>query len=161
MRRRERGRVRVAGWIVALLLLPAAGGAGIQAKGPKGQGPMLWIVADRIVGFVPFTVLLYGKVVGTDPGTMELCRSEVAWLKETSAANPSGGAASGQTPGDRGGRPAEGSACATGRLQRTPEGYDYAYDMRFTQPGTFQVRLSMVDAEGKRILSNAVQVNAF
>ena len=160
MRRGESSRVGLAGVIAALLLLPAGGGAEIQAKGPKGQGPMLWIVADRIVGFVPFTVLLYGKVVGTDPGTMELCRSEVAWLTETSAANPSGGAASGQTPGDRG-RPAEGSACATGRTQRTPEGYDYAYDMRFTQPGTFQVRLSMVDAAGKRILSNAVQVNAF
>ncbi len=44
---------------------------------------------------------------------------------------------------------------------RTPDGYDYAHDMRFDRPGVYQVRLMMVDTGGRRVMSNTVQVNAF
>jgi len=32
--------------------------------------------------------------------------------------------------------------------------------MRFDRPGTYRVRLSMVDSTGHRVMSNTVQVNA-
>jgi hypothetical protein len=120
---------------------------------------MLWIVADRVVGFVPFTVYLYGKVVGTEPGKIELCRQEVEWLTDSSA---TGSSRPGYTvPPSRRSAEAGAAPCASGRVVRTPDGYDYQHDMRFEKPGTYQVRLSMVDARGHRVLSNSIQVRAF
>jgi hypothetical protein len=50
--------------------------------------------------------------------------------------------------------------CATGTLVRTRDGFDYSHEMRFDRPGTYRVRLSMVDETGHRVMSNTVQVNA-
>ena len=129
------------------------------AKGPRSAGPMLWIVADRIVGFVPFTVFLYGKVTGAEPGKMELCRQEVEWLTDSGASSP-GRPGHTAPPSQRSAQPDD-APCASGRIERTPDGYDYQHDMRFEKPGTYQVRLSMVDGQGQRVLSNPIQVRAF
>lgn len=152
------GRGWVAAACAALIAVFLCTGT-VWAKGPRASGPMLWIVADRIVGFVPFTVYLYGKVSGGEPGRMELCRQEVEWLTD---AGPSAGGRPGAGP-SAAPRPAGGSEapCASGILVRTPDGYDYQHDLRFEKPGTYQVRLSMVDPQGHRVLSNAVQVRAF
>lgn len=153
----RKGSFRMA---AACLALAAGlfGAVPASAKGPRPAGPMLWIVADRIVGFVPFTVFLYGKVTGGEPGKMELCRQEVAWLTDTGAANPGRGVT--LPPPQRSAQPDD-PPCATGRIVRTPDGFDYQHDMRFEKPGTYQVRLSMVDAQGHRVLSNPIQVRAF
>jgi hypothetical protein len=120
---------------------------------------MLWIVADRIVGFVPFTVSLYGKLLGVEPGRMEVCRSEVASLTEpTRSRSEENGRLE---PPLRHDPLREEPPCAPGKVVRAPDGYDYAHDIRFDRPGTYQVRLRMLDRAGKRILSNPVLVNAF
>ena len=124
------------------------------AKGPKRGGPGLWIVAERLVGFVPVPVPVYGKLRGVEPGEVELCRSEVSLLAGTASVGGSTPAGHGQP------RVADPTPCATGKVVRTPEGYDYSHDMRFDQPGTYQVQLTMVDSEGHRLVSNSVRVNA-
>ena len=138
---------------IALLTLCLGQGSS-WAKGPKRGGPGLWIVADRIVGFVPFTVYVYGKLTGVEPGEVELCRSEVSLLAGTASVGGGAPAGRGQP------RAADPTPCATGKVVRTPEGYDYTHDMRFDQPGTWQVQLTMVDREGHRLVSNSVRVNA-
>lgn len=120
---------------------------------------MLLISTDRIVGFVPFTVSLYGKLVGLEPGRMEVCRSEVASLMET-ARSPITDSGSLEAGPRQDALPQE-PPCEPGKVVRAPEGYDYAHDIRFDRPGTYQVRLRMLDKAGKRVLSNPVQVNAF
>jgi len=145
--------------LVSALLAGLLGEGGSWAKGPRRGGPELWIVADRIVGFVPFTVSLYGKVQGAEPGRLELCRSEVAWLTDSSNARVGGLHPTG-LDAKRDSEPEEPS-CADAGVVRTPDGYDYARDMRFDRPGTYHVRLSMVDPQGHRAVSNTVQVNAF
>jgi hypothetical protein len=129
------------------------------AKGPRRQVPGLWIVADRIVGFVPFTVYVYGKVRGEEPGRIELCRSEVAWLTDSSASRTVGGRGA-SLDANRDSGPEE-PACSSSGTVRTPDGYDYTHDMHFDHPGIFHVRLMMVDPAGHRVVSNTVQVNAF
>lgn len=133
-------------------------GASAWARTGRHATTGLWIVADRVVGFVPFTMSVYGKILGPPPGEIELCRSEVAWLAESGASRTHAGAAA---PGDPlpGGLGPQGS-CASGRVQRTPDGYDYAHEMRFDRPGVYQVQLVMVDGEGRRVVSNPVQVTA-
>ncbi|HKN48355.1 MAG TPA: hypothetical protein VJ144_10330, partial [Candidatus Polarisedimenticolia bacterium] len=64
----------------AALLACLAGGRLAWARSARHSTTGLWIVADRIVGFVPFTVSIYGRVLGAVPGQIELCRSETAWL---------------------------------------------------------------------------------
>ncbi len=147
--------------LVGMVVLAACLCAGSAwARGRGRSGPGLWIVADRIVGFVPFTVYVYGKVVGAEPGDIELCRSEVAWLTDTSSARITGGGHATALDG-RQGADAEDPPCAAGKVVRTPDGYDYVHDMRFQRPGTYHVRLTMVDRSGHRVVSNSVQVNAF
>lgn len=124
----------------------------------KIAGPTLWIAADRIVGFVPFTVYLYGKIQGTEPSLIELCRSEAPRLTDSRSdrmsrdellfPDPTPGLVAGSPP------------CATGKVVRTPAGYDYSHDLRFERPGIYHVRLSVVDRVGHRTVSNTVQVNA-
>lgn len=128
------------------------------AKQPRVAGPMLLISADRIVGFVPFTVSLYGKLLGLEPGLMEVCRSEVAFLMDQ-ARSPGPESGSLEPAPRRDALPQE-PPCQPGKVVRAPQGYDYAHDIRFDRPGTYQVRLRMLDKAGKRILSNPVQVNA-
>lgn len=147
----------VIGGLVLLAALPWHGAA--WAKPPRGSGPMLMISADRIVGFVPFTVSLYGKLVGLEPGRMEVCRSEVAPLMEPARSAPGEGGAP-ESASRPEALPQE-PPCEPGKVVRAPEGYDYAHDIRFDRPGTYQVRLRMLDKAGKRVLSNPVQVNAF
>lgn len=140
------------------LLLCLTGQADARARGPKASGPGLFIVANRIVGFVPFTVSIYGKVRGLEPGQIELCRSEVAWMTDPARAAAVGGR---MTPGEPFRGDAGGDAdCTTGEVVKTAEGFDYARDLRFDRPGVYQVRLRMVDPSGHRVLSNSVQVNA-
>jgi hypothetical protein len=155
---------------VAVLLAAAAAGGSAWAKGRRsvGPGPVLWIVADRITGFVPFTVSLYGKITGAAPNQVELCRIPVRPLGETmpGGAEGRGAGMGGREPIPSPGPPrpesgAVGPACESGSLSRTAEGFDYAHDLRFDSPGTYQVRLQMVDDQGKRTLSNPVQVNAY
>lgn len=159
------------GLVVASLVtaMPADGSA--WARVPGSPGPVLYIVADRIVGFVPFTVYLYGKVTGTEPGAIELCRSEVALMADMAEARPSVGGFGIGGPGGNGpgAAPAVGPArgavpptatCSSGQLSKGPDGYDFAQEARFEKAGTFQVRLSMVDTSGRKILSNPVQVKA-
>ncbi len=140
------------------LLVTLAGGGAAWARAPRRGGPGLWIVADRIVGFVPFTVYIYGRVLGSEPGQIELCRSEVSWLTESPATRMGSGrpALDTQHLGDDPEGP-----CASGRVVRTPDGFDYSHDMHFERPGVYHVSLTMVDAGGRRISSNTVQVNAF
>lgn len=155
--------------VVALTLALISGGGTAWAKTRKSgaPGPMLWIVADRIVGFVPFTVSLYGKIVGAVPDQIELCRSPVLPMGgATTMGRDEHGARSdgrGADPMDARGRPETlptGPVCEGGNLSRTSEGFDYSHEVRFDRPGTYQVRLRMIDTQGKRTLSNPVQVNA-
>jgi hypothetical protein len=157
----RRGRqVLVWIWLGAVLVSLLSGDATLWAKGSKRSNPALWIVADRIVGFVPFTVYLYGKVSGAEPGHLELCRSEIAWLTETSATRV-GGAQATALDARQAADPEADAPCTPGRVVRTPDGYDYAHSMRFDRPGTYHVRLMMVDHSGDTVVSNTVQVNAF
>ena len=141
-----------------MLILSIPGAVPAWARGPRQWSPGLWIVADRIVGFVPFTVSVYGRVLGSEPGQLELCRSEVAWIAESSSARVSGQRSGAADPGhqDEGDDP-----CSSGHVVRTPDGYDYSHDMRFERPGVYHVQLTMIDAAGRRRTSNTVQVNAF
>jgi hypothetical protein len=148
------------GVVVAATIL-GSGPAWSKGSHAKDSVPALWIAADRVVGFVPFTVSLYGKVLGpSEPARLELCR-EVAMQ-----ADFSGSRGTGDDPmaarTDRNGPPAAPlePSCSAGTVVRTQDGFDYAHEMRFDRPGTFRVRLSMVDASGRRAISNTVQVNA-
>jgi hypothetical protein len=138
------------------LLLSLLGAGTAWARTPRKGGTGLWIVADRIVGFVPFTVSVYGKILGSSPSQVELCRSESAWITQSS---------SGRTIGARSGQ-ADAAAdddtpCTAGQMVRTPDGYDYSHDLHFDRPGVYHVQLMMVDPAGRRIGSNTLQVNAF
>ncbi len=129
------------------------------SKGAKDAAPALWIAADRVIGFVPFTVSLYGKVrSATEPSRLELCREMAAQADMAGARDgiddrmqPARHEPDAATPEP---------TCATGTIVRTADGYDYQHEMRFDRPGTYRVRLSMVDQGGHRVVSNTVQVNA-
>lgn len=144
--------------LLGVVLLGGSVDSTAWAKSARHANPGLWIVTDRVVGFVPFTVSVYGKVLGPLPGEIEICRSEVARLTEPGSARLHAG------PGVPADTQAAGfdpmGTCLSGRVERTPDGYDYAHEMRFDRPGVYQVQLVMVDREGRRIISNAVQVNA-
>jgi hypothetical protein len=128
-----------------------------EASAARPSTPGLWIAADRIVGFVPFTVYVYGKVVGTGPGDLQLCRTEAAWVAESANARRI------EEDSPRSGEPEEGPGpqCAPGRMKPTPDGYDYSHDLQFDRPGTYQIRLVMVGGDGGRLVSNVVRVRAF
>ena len=100
---------------------------------------------------------MYGKVVGPEPGQLELCRSETAWIAESAKSRR----VEESTP--RSGFPAgpRGKDCSAGKLSRTPDGFDYEHDMRFDRPGTYQLRLVKIDSNGVRMVSNTVRVRAF
>jgi hypothetical protein len=160
MRERRKCWSVLAGVVVAAVIL-GTGPAWSKGSRAKDGPPALWIAADRVVGFVPFTVALYGKVLGSvEPTRLDLCR-ELAMLADVAGSR--GGA-----DDPMGDRPERNIAlggpqdvvCATGTLVRTRDGFDYSHEMRFDRPGTYRVRLSMVDASGHRVMSNTVQVNA-
>jgi len=152
---------RVRGLILgAALLLGAVPAAGlIWAKGFTGTTSGLWITADRIVGFVPFTVYVYGTVQGSEPGQVQLCRSEVSWMTESSGSRvDTAGQPSPLAPKKQA---ADEAPCALGEMVRTPDGYQYTRDMHFDHPGVYHIRLMMVEASGRRVVSNTVRVSAF
>ncbi len=155
--RQGRRRLLLTAAVGFFLLLNVLAGEPASARSPKRSAPGLWIVADRIVGFVPFTVYVYGKILGTQPGQIELCRSEVAWIAESSSGRRAGGRPVSVDPA----LDDDAAPCAAGNVVRTPDGYDYARDLRFDKPGVYHVQLTMVDATGRRITSNTLQVNAF
>lgn len=152
--------VVLVGVVVAATIL-GSGPAWSKGSRAKDSAPALWIAADRVVGFVPFTVSLYGKVLGSiEPGRLELCR-EAAMQADSSDSRGAGDDPT-AARAERNGSPAAPPepVCSTGTLVRTPDGFDYVHEIRFDRPGTYRVRLSMVDATGRRVISNSVQVNA-
>ena len=153
-----------AGVVVAATILGGgtAWSKGSRAKDVKEGVQAMWIAADRVVGFVPLTVTLYGKVPGTvEPSRLELCRDVAT---QTDFANPRGAAEDPMTSrSERSNNAPVGPPeplCSTGKLVRTQDGFDYTHEMRFDRAGTYRVRLTMVDADGHRVISNTVQVNA-
>jgi hypothetical protein len=160
MRATRRSWSVLAGIILSATIL-GVGPSWSKGTRSKESLPALWIAADRVVGFVPFTVSLYGKVTGNiEPGRLELCR-DLAIPPDLATARP--GADDPVTArSERNGAPAglPEPSCSTGTLMRTQDGFDYRQEMRFDRPGTYRVRLTMVDATGHRAISNAVQVNA-
>jgi hypothetical protein len=148
--------------ILAAAIFITAGPIWSKGSRQKDATPALWIAADRVSGFAPLTVTLYGKVAGAvEPGRIELCRD---------VANPVDiGMARGEDDDpmmartDRRGPiagPSE-TVCSTGTLTRTQNGFSYSQEVRFDRAGTYRVRLTTVDATGHRAISNTVQVNAF
>jgi hypothetical protein len=135
---------------------------GLRSKEAKDGMSALWIAADRVVGFVPFTVTLYGKVPGsTEPSRLELCRDVPM---QADFANPRSGAEdpmTGRTERSNTTAALLEPLCSKGDLVRTQDGFDYTHEMRFDRPGSYHVRLNMVDATGHKVISNTVQVNAF
>jgi len=151
--------------VAGLALATLAGGAApAWSKGTRSRenASALWIAADRVIGFVPFTVSLYGRVNSpVEPGRLELCRE--AGMQPDFAGSRSGRGAdepslppSHQNRNDLATEP----VCSPGTLVRTADGFDYKHEMRFDRPGSYRVRLSMVDQTGHRVISNTVQVNA-
>lgn len=165
----EGGTMLGTGWwrgavIAGAVFLILSGGTPAWSKGLRARenGSALWIAADRVTGFVPFTVSLYGKVNSSvEPGKLELCR-EAAMQSDFAGSRNGRGADDAMMPTSRPDRddPSSEPACSTGILVRTADGFDYKHEMRFDRPGTYRVRLSMVDQTGHRAISNTVQVNA-
>ena len=142
--------------IGAVILAASLAGASTRAKSPKPKaGAELVIVANRVVGFVPFSVIVYGRIVNVEPESIEFCRTRVTSITADLHDRPTGHASSRSGRFSTGGRDTH---CAAGRLERVPEGYDYSHDLRFDRPGTYQVRLKMVDRAGNRVVSNTIQV---
>ena len=159
MGRGELVRKLLAAGALALAVLPATAPA--LARGPRVKGPGLRIVADRVVGFVPFTVYVYGKISGPAPERIRLCRSEVASITESSSssARARGRGRNAIRNSERSGdRPA---VCGQGKVVRTKDGFDFTHDLRFDRPGTYRLHLMMSDADGRRTISNTVRVSAF
>ena len=150
--------------IAGTAFLILSGGTPVWSKGlrAKENASALWIAADRVTGFVPFTVSLYGKVNSSvEPGKLELCR-EGAMQSDFAGSRNGRGADDPSMPTSRPDRDDSASepSCSTGILVRTADGFDYKHEMRFDRLGVYRVRLSMVDQTGHRAISNTVQVNA-
>ncbi len=145
------------GWaaVAAIGICLLAQGSAALGDEPVG-GEELYIAANRVVGFVPLTVYVYGKIRSGTPERIELCRSEVRSFLADSR-RP----AEDRRADSRPGVTSQTDDCAPARIVPTPDGYDHAYEMRFNRPGTFQVRLMMLDRSGRRSMSNTVQVRAF
>jgi hypothetical protein len=143
--------------LVMLVSLAVAAPPG--AAEPRTDEGEIYIATNRVVGFVPFTVYVYGKIPGDAPERIELCRSEISSLMGDSSERDVGRRTAVRSA-RRGLRP-PGRSCAPGKLVPTPDGFDHAYEMRFARAGTYQVRLMMVDRSGRRSVSNTVQVRAF
>ena len=144
--------------LTALLAAPVTSRAASRTRESGDLSPVLLIAADRVTGFVPFTVTVYGRVRGVVPGSIELCRLRVPPVFESLAErSPS---RSGPDAETRSG-PAEPAACVSGRAIASAGWFTYEHDLRFDQAGQFHVRLTMVDSAGRRLTSNTVRVSAF
>ncbi|MCZ6696129.1 MAG: hypothetical protein O7A63_06255 [Acidobacteria bacterium] len=150
------------GWMVAgafgLALLASGGTVSSGEQSSENQGD-LYIATDRVVGFVPLKVYVYGRIRSGTPARIELCRSEVRSIMADTRRRPDARRDAIRSIRGETSRPA--TSCTAARLVETPNGYDHAYEMRFDRPGTYQVRLMMTDQSGRRSMSNTVQVRAF
>jgi hypothetical protein len=148
--------------VAVVAMIAGNGPAWSKGVRAKEATPAMWIAADRVVGFVPFTVSLYGKVLASvEPGRLELCRE--AAMQSDVAGSRGGGEDPMAERSERAGRPSAGlpdTICTAVALVRTQDGFNYKQEMRFDRSGTYRVRLSMADATGHRAISNTVQVNA-
>ncbi|HZM69389.1 MAG TPA: hypothetical protein VFB95_03350 [Candidatus Cryosericum sp.] len=144
--------------ITVVLLSPVASRAASRARGSHEVGPALLIAADRVTGFVPFTVTVYGRIRGVEPESIELCRLRIPVLSEPAADH------TGPRPGSESearNEPNEPTACVSGRAIASAGWLAYEHDLRFDQAGQYHVRLTMVDSAGRRLTSNTVRVSAF
>jgi len=152
--------VLTTGCFVLTLLTSTTGSPRAAARGREAEGvsPTLLIAADRITGFVPFTVTVYGRIRGVEPGSIELCRSRIMPLFTSLADRGApGGPAETEGPPER----AAAGACVSGRAVPSTGGFAYERDLRFDEPGLYHLRLTMVDDAGRRLISNTVRVSAF
>jgi hypothetical protein len=140
------------------LLSPVVARAASRARGSNDASPALLIAADRVTGFVPFTVTVYGRIRGVEPESIELCRLRIPPLSEPAADHS--GPRSGSESEVRN-EPAEPVACVSGRAIASAGWFAYEHDLRFDQAGQYHVRLTMVDSGGRRLTSNTVRVSAF
>lgn len=144
--------------MIVLLATPEGSRAASRSRAPDPPPPALLIAADRVSGFVPFTVTVYGRVRGVEPGSIEFCRLRIPALDEP----PDGLVASrsGQEP-ESWSEPVEPAACVSGRAIASEGGIAYEHDLRFDRAGQYHVRLTMLDSGGRRLTSNTVRVRAF
>lgn len=145
----------------ALLVLQAA--FPVEARGraerrPEPRAPGVLIAADRVTGFVPLTVTLYGRLGGRQPAALELCRWRVAQMFGGAVERPAAGE---PEPDGTHAPPIEPPACQPSRVTPTTDGYVYEHDLRFDQPGLYEVRMTLVDDAGRRQTSNVVRVTAY
>jgi hypothetical protein len=127
-----------------------------SAAAEKGERA-LFIAADRVHGFVPFSVTVYGFVNGAEPGSIALCRAKIEGMSEPAGQR---GDAWGWSGEEDKARP-DPSGCVPGRLVPSKGGFAYENDLRFDRPGIYHVQLLVIDAEGHRRTSNTVRVSAF
>jgi len=151
------GRMRILFWSVAACVALLGGEAWARSAAASKGERALFIAADRVNGFVPFSVTVYGFVSDSEPGSIALCRSKVETMSEPVARR---GDAWGWAGDESRGRP-DPSACAPGRLVPSKGGFAYENDLRFDRPGVYHVQLMMIDAQGQRRTSNTVRVSAF
>lgn len=144
--------------LIVLMSAPGVSRAGSRSRDPGPPAPALLIAADRVSGFVPFTVTVYGRVRGVEPGSIELCRLRIPSLYEPLDDLPA------SRPGpdaDLGPELSEPAACVSGRAVPSAGWLAYEHDLRFDQAGQYHVRLTMIDRAGRRLTSNTVRVSAF
>ena len=144
--------------MTVMLLSPVASPAASRARGSNEASPALLIAADRVTGFVPFTVTVYGRIRGVEPESIELCRLRIPLLSESAADHSGPRQGSESEARSETGEP---TACVSGRAIASAGWFAYEHDLRFDQAGQYHVRLTMVDSAGRRLTSNTVRVSAF
>lgn len=154
------GASAAAGCLLMILFMtnPEASRAASRSRESDRSTPALLIAADRVSGFVPFTVTVYGRVRGVEPGSIELCRLRIPTLDEPPdelATSRPGSEAEGWSEA------AQPMACVAGRAVASAGGIAYEHDLRFDRAGQYHVRLTMIDSGGRRLTSNTVRVSAF
>jgi hypothetical protein len=159
LRSEIRPRRTAAAWCILplALLYPRVGVHELQASSRGERTEMLMIAADRVSGFVPFNVTVYGKMRGAAPDSVELCRSAVEPLFKPASRREV------ETGSDPDSRQTHGEAvtCAPAQVVPSEGGYSFERDLRFDEPGIYQIRLTMKDARGRRVSSNTVRVAAY
>ncbi len=151
------GRKRMLCWSMAACLALFGGESWARSAAADKGEQALFIAADRVNGFVPFSVTVYGFVNGAAPGSIALCRAKVEAMSEPAARR---GDAWGWAGEESKGR-SDPSACVPGRLVPSKGGFAYENDLLFDRPGVYHVQLTLIDAEGHRRTSNTVRVSAF
>lgn len=144
--------------LTVLFLTPVTSRAASRARESGEASPALLIAADRVTGFVPFTVTVYGRVKGVEPGSIELCRLPIPPAFEPLTERPPSRSGS---DAEAWSGLAEPASCVSGRAVASAGWLVYEHDLRFDQAGQYHVRLTMLDSTGRRLTSNTVRVSAF